>query len=158
MNSNSMMERRAEALRRFEERKKLIREIAEPMQKTALENPCFTHEENKQAILEGIFSKYLKISNTKAIQVILSISPSDDLTEFFWHISMSIISIPKGVAKSVVLWTKNERQNISGWLVEFLGDVGDKKTQSFGKTAKAMHCYRNLTEGEMTEILLLKGD
>lgn len=159
MNYNeSMKALRDEAQKQIKDRDELIRKIAEPMRKTALEKPCFTHEENGQAVMSGIFSKYLTIGNTRAIQVILSISPSDDLSEMFWHVSMLIISLPKGKAKNINLWTKKEKQNIGGLLVEFLGDVGNKYSQKFGKTEKALHCYRNVTQSEMSEILLRKGD
>lgn len=140
------------------DRSEFIKEIAEPMRKTALKNVYFTHEQNGAAVLSGKFSQYLRIGNTIAIQVILNISPSDDLSEMFWHISMSIISYPNGVAKTVNLWTKNEKQNISGLLVEFLGDCGNKNSQRFGRTAKALHCYRDVSEAEMAKILLQKGE
>lgn len=134
-------------------REMIVAQIAEPMRAFAVENPCLTHEAVNAAAVSGKFSRFVRVKNTLAIYVLLTISPSERETDApFWHCSMSLVSAATGRPKTVGLWTTAELKNIRRLLPEFLGEAGDKDTQGFLRTKTALHCCRNMTAAEVKQL------
>jgi len=130
--------------------REIIEQIGNEMQIYALENPTLNHNENSVRVSRGDFSRFLQISNTVLLHVIMSISPADDQNDLpFWHCSMSLISKESGRAKTFQLWTARDKQNIRRLLPQFLGNRGKAETEGYMKTKTALHCHRDLTREEL---------
>ncbi len=128
----------------------LLNEVGEPMKLFAFENPCFTREAAEESLAAGEFSQSVSAGNTVAVRVALIISPVENISEILsWHSSASIYSKSSGKAKSVLLWTANEKQNVRQILEEFLGDCGLLYTRKYFQTKTAIHLSQLLTDEEM---------
>lgn len=127
-----------------------IKPIGAKLRDRAAKHCYLTHEENNAAIVKGEFSQLLRLNNTTALHVILTVSPADiEGDDPFWHCSISIVSTGRGKAKTVNLWTKKESKIVRVILPMMFGDAGRSDSQGFLRTKTAPHCYRGLTAQEL---------
>jgi hypothetical protein len=137
-----------------DEFKKHIAPLIESQQETAFSDPIKTASEIESALSSGRFNKTVNVARHWMLSVTLTVSPSDDDSEYFWHCSVAYINRQSGKPLPTWAYTAKDTAVSTAVIREYLGDVGEPGGRGINfKTVKiARHGYKHLNEFEKEHV------
>lgn len=126
-----------------------IRKIAEGIQKYALENPYLTIKSMDNIAIEN--TTQIQVGNRRFYCIILTVSPDDEETGYFWHCSISIGFSYGSKSIKKMLWTDKNKKIAKKLIEDFLTNVGYGSITYKGFNL-ALHGTKELNSKELIKI------